>query len=86
MTVHAKVMEVSSTRQGEEKETRGRQLAARGDNSCEAYTAVRTRHTRKHLCVVQAEVSPCSLHCYVSLRTMVILTGSFHVARAMYMA
>ena len=38
--------EFNSPRRGEE--TRGRQLEARGDNSCEQYTAVRTRHTRKH--------------------------------------
>ena len=38
--------EFNSPRRGEE--TRGRQWAARGDNSCEQYTAVRTCHTRKH--------------------------------------
>ena len=37
--------EFNSPRRGEE--TRGRQLAARGDNSCEQYT-VRTCHTCKH--------------------------------------
>ena len=76
--------EFNSPRRGEE--TRGRQLAARGDNSCEQYTAVRTRHTQTLSRVVQAELTLRSSHCFVSFRTIVILTNSFHVARAMYMA
>ena len=48
MVVQAKVMgsEFGSPTRGEE--TRDRQLAASGDNSCEQCTAVHTRHTRKH--------------------------------------
>ena len=76
--------EFGSPTRGEE--TKGRQLAASGDNSCEQCTAVtRGTHANTFACGSSGGL-PCSLHCFVSFRTTVILTNSFHVPRAMHMA